>query len=903
MKLLLSSSLLILLLLIKLINCLGLSTNNTTVPSRDRNDKPYRVVCYWGSWAWYRPKGGQSSPETTNPLLCTHMIYGFAKLGDTSNKIEVYDPDLDLGDTDWESGLPWGEGMYRRYIDLRRYVNPHLTVLVSIGGWNEGSTKYSRMVSSPPKRRVFVESIVKFLVDNDFDGLDMDWEYPGFKAGTGGDDRTPGDPEDNPNFIQLLRELREAFKPYGFLLTAAVSAGRPTIDVSYNVPELSQLVDFINVMTYDFHGGGWDNVTGHNAPLYASAGATEHEKQFTVSYAIDYWLKLGADPKKLVMGMGTYGRTFTLANPANHGLGAPAVGKGGKPGKYTEEEGMLGYNEICESFQTNPDKWHIFRDDIQKIVYAVNANQWVGYDDDQSLGEKLQFLKQRKLSGAMVWSIDTDDYLGHCSAVGSGSGSNGLKHPLMKTISGQLNGITGPDPVIHEHHYRPPHTTTTVPKMRWLLLANSISALLVLIFGAPSQIKTNDDDNGYKIVCYYGAWSGWHKDKGEFTPEKANPNLCTHLMYGFAALDDASSKIKLFDPNLDTGDTDWHCGQWGKGFYRRTVDLRKYTNPKLKVIISIGGWNEGSTKYSTMVSSPDRRRAFVQSVLDHLKLYGFDGLDLDWEYPGFNAKTQDPGDDRTPGNPKDKQNYIALLSELRQAFQPHGYLLSAAVSAGKPTIDISYDVKPMMQYLDFVSVMTYDFHGGSFDNVTGHNAPLYPATGDDEHHKQFTVSYAIDYWLKLGADPNKLIMGMPTYGRSFTLADPNKSGFNAPTVGKGGKAGPYTGLAGTLGYFEICMDRNWKVHRDDVQKVVYAVNGDQWVGYDDIQSFKDKLQFLKQRKLGGAMFWSIDTDDFGGYCGGEKFPLIKSVYRELVGQPGPDPVQVEHHCKYNTTLV
>jgi len=311
-------------------------------------------------------------------------------------------------------------------------------------------------------------------------------------------------------------------------------------------------------------------------------------------------------------------------------------------------------------------------------------------------------------------------------------------------------------------------------------------------------------------------------------------------------------------------------------------------------MISIGGWNEGSDKYSNMVSNAASRKTFVDSVVKFLQTQNFDGLDLDWEYPGMQAV----GDaDRKPGKDTDKANYIALLKELHEAFKPHGFVLSAAVSAGKPTIDRAYDVKSMSTYLDFINLMSYDFHGG-WENKTAHNSPLHPRQEDVELDKEFTVEYAVDYWLKLGADAKKLVVGMPLYGRTFTLADPNQHGIGAKAVGKGGAAGPITRLIGTLGYNEICgmLKSGYKVYRDDVQKIPYAVSGDQWIGFDDVQSITDKVNFVKSKGLGGGMVWSIDTDDFRGLCGQGKYPLLKTISKLLNGIDGnPDPVIIEHH--------
>lgn len=344
---------------------------------------------------------------------------------DASNRIALYDPDLDVGDENWNSGLNWGHGMIRRMNELRNY-NPNLATMISIGGWNEGSNKYSVMVRSASTRRTFIDSVVKFLIKYEFDGLDFDWEYPGMKA-SGEADRTPGRDEDKEDYVLLLEELREAFEPYGFLLTAAVSAGKPTIDRAYDIPKVSQLLHFINLMTYDFHGG-WDKTTGHNSPLYPLDGATGIDEQFTMKYAVDYWIERGADPKKIILGIGLYGRTFTLKDSKNNGIGAPVVGKGGSPGPITRIIGMLGYNEICSMVKNGG--WEEHWNETQQVPYATKGNQWVGYDNIKSVQKKVNFLLERKLGGGMIWSIDTDDFTGHC-----GDG----KYPLLKTISRSLN--------------------------------------------------------------------------------------------------------------------------------------------------------------------------------------------------------------------------------------------------------------------------------------------------------------------------------------------------------------------------------------------------------------------------------------------------------------------------------
>lgn len=151
--------------------------------------------------------------------------------------------------------------------------------------------------------------------------------------------------------------------------------------------------------------------------------------------------------------------------------------------------------------------------------------------------------------------------------------------------------------------------------------------------------------------------------------ESINPFLCTHLIYAFAGLDH-NHKIKSLDPTTDVAH---HA-------YERFNKL-KTTNPALKTLISIGGWNEGSLKFSSLASSPSSRKDFVTSVVHFVNKYNFDGVDIAWEYPGSRG-----------GNAEDKANFVQLLRELRGSMGTR-MLLTVAVGALQPLIDVGYDVR------------------------------------------------------------------------------------------------------------------------------------------------------------------------------------------------------------------
>lgn len=210
------------------------------------------MICYFGSWATYRTGNGAIAISDLDPTLCTHMIYGFAGLLE-DGEVNILDPWNDLTDGG-------GKGGFSKFNDLRKR-NPKMKTLIAIGGWNEGSERYSNVVANATLRSNFVKSIVKFVQRYNFDGCDMDWEYPNQRG---------GHKADLTNFVLFLEELQCEFKKLGLILSVAVAAAENSARLSYDIPNLVKHADFINLMTYDFHGS-WDSILGYNAPLYPSS--------------------------------------------------------------------------------------------------------------------------------------------------------------------------------------------------------------------------------------------------------------------------------------------------------------------------------------------------------------------------------------------------------------------------------------------------------------------------------------------------------------------------------------------------------------------------------------------------------------------------------------------------------
>lgn len=394
------------------------------------------VVCYYGSWAVYRPGLGKFDVENIDPFICTHIIYGFIGLG-SDNKVKVLDAYNDLEEN-------WGKGAMKRFTGLKS-KNPELKAMVAIGGWNEGSERYSDMVGNAASRRTFIDSVLEFVPSQNFDGLDLDWEYPAHRGGK---------PEDKNNFDLLMAELRTEFDKRGLLLTAAVSAGEATIRNAYNVPNMARYLDFIHIMAYDFHGA-FDKYAHHHSPLYEHPDDRAHGSEtFNMAYSVKIWHELGAPYNKLVLGLGSYGRGFLLDDTRNSGIYASAS-RPITPAPFTRdtEGGVWGYNEICEDLRVN--QWEVIRLDSFRAPYAVRGQMWMGYDDVQSITEKSIFARELGLAGVMVWSIETDDFQGTC----------GETFPLIKAMWKAVNGdIIAPPPpttTTRDPSAPPPTTTTT----------------------------------------------------------------------------------------------------------------------------------------------------------------------------------------------------------------------------------------------------------------------------------------------------------------------------------------------------------------------------------------------------------------------------------------------------------
>jgi chitinase len=365
------------------------------------------------------------------------------------------------------------------------------------------------------------------------------------------------------------------------------------------------------------------------------------------------------------------------------------------------------------------------------------------------------------------------------------------------------------------------------------------------------------------IVAYFAAWSIY--SRSYFIADIPGDKI-THINYAFANIG-SDGNLALGDSWADVekafpGDT-WD--QPLRGNFNQLLKLKqKY--PHLQTLISIGGWT-WSGKFSDVAVSAASRATFAQSCVEFAKNYGFDGVDLDWEYPVSGGLA---------GNinrPEDKQNYVLLLKEIRQQLDVAGaqvgkrYLLTVATGAGTERIN-DMDLPGMAAYLDFINVMTYDFHGG-WEAKTGHNAPLYK--NDAETATDVSPSFiksrynchaAIQSYIAAGVARSKLIMGLGLYGRGWQgVTSTAQNGFSQPASSQLPMG---TWENGIYDYDHLIKSFLPKYTRywDDASKVPFLFNPSTgiWISYDDLQSISLKNDYIKREQLGGAMFWELSGD-------------------------------------------
>lgn len=385
-----------------------------------------------------------------------------------------------------------------------------------------------------------------------------------------------------------------------------------------------------------------------------------------------------------------------------------------------------------------------------------------------------------------------------------------------------------------------------------------------------------------RIVGYFSSWSVYGRN---YHVPNIPAGKVTHINYAFANV--VGGKIALGDAYADTdkfytGDT-WAPGAL-RGSFNRLIQLKK-AHPTLKTLISVGGWT-WSSGFSDAVLTAASRATFAQSCVDFMVKYGFDGVDVDWEYPVSGGLSSNKT------RPADKQNLTLFLADLRSRLDVRGkldqryYLLTIAGPAN-PAIIVNYEMKQVAGYLDWINIMSYDLHGpwgGTLDPVTNFNAPLYASPADptpQPTQATFNTAAAVKAYIALGVPRAKIGMGLPFYGRGFGGVTGTKDGLYAKYTGP---APVGTWERGVFDYTDLVQNYIGKNgytsyrHPDARVPWLYNATAGVMIGYDDPRSIREKAWFARAAGIGGVMFWEFSNDRSGA--------LLDSAHQSLHQRPG-----------------
>lgn len=375
------------------------SAGNTPVPISGS-----KIVGYFTEWGIY----GRNYNVSDIPADKLNVInYAFANIT-ADGDVVLYDSYAAVekafpGDT-WDQPL---RGNFNQLIKLKQKY-PHLVTMISIGGWTL-SGHFSDIALTEASRDRFAKSAVAFMERYGFDGVDIDWEFPG----GGGLESNTSRPQDKQNYTLLLQQLRNQLDARGaengrkYYLSIASPAGDDKIR-NLEPAGIANACDWINIMTYDF-AGGWEKKTGHQAPLFSpeGRGAENPSTLWSIDGALGQFLEAGVEPGKLVIGVPFYGRGWSGVPSTNGGLGQLSTGL--PQGSF--EPGVFDYKDIVARAAAQPDNYATYEDTATEatFIYAPSlGGLWISYDHPDIIQRKIDYVKTLGLGGVMFWELSGD---------------------------------------------------------------------------------------------------------------------------------------------------------------------------------------------------------------------------------------------------------------------------------------------------------------------------------------------------------------------------------------------------------------------------------------------------------------------------------------------------------------
>lgn len=435
--------------------------------------------------------------------------------------------------------------------------------------------------------------------------------------------------------------------------------------------------------------------------------------------------------------------------------------------------------------------------------------------------------------------------------------------------------------------------------------------------GGSQAIDTGIDyENGMKVVAYFPNWGTYNNNHLMATVGMMPWGKITHINHAFFEVN-SSYKLQSTDDFADFDKAFDHSDGWDKeerlaghiGEYK----YYKKLYPKVKVLISVGGWTRGNN-FHAMAATKENRTIFINSCVEFLKKYTFiDGIDIDWEYPGVDraADPNDSADKGCPGGSDDAANYVSMLREMRAAFDANNMSdkqITVAVSMNQNTLAKGANPGDYAQYVNLINIMSYDAHG-AFERVTNHHAAIYPNPNDPSEtdvEKAFNAYDATEFFKSKGVPAKKLVVGSPWYSRGWGGVTNSTNGglFQAATGYLRGtwddQSTPTPGGQFPWWYIKKNFENSseWTKYFDEVSMVPYLYNESEgkFLTYEDERSLAARCGLVKKGGYAGIIIWEITGDDLNG-----EQTLSNIVYDELFGDT-TDAIDDSEAEEYNDSF-
>lgn len=361
-----------------------------------------QIVSYMRTWGMGSEvaeinKGNYWVAEDVNGEKMTVLNIAFATIindEETGQPTDIHIPNLKVIPREDGTETPPFENLFEEIAKIQA-ASPELRINLSIGGW--GADGFSDMAFTAENREAFVATVLEWVKEYKFDGVDIDWEYP--VSGAWG--TIKGQPEDKENFTLLMAllksELNKLEKETGKEYEISFAAGASPAYLTWIEPEkVAEIIDYIKLMTYDFYGS-WSSTTGHLANLYDSPGMAEGD--LSLEAVVNNYLEAGFPAEKMLLGVPFYGRGWKGVGSENNGLYQAY-------GESIYADGIT-YPDI-QKLMAEDSSFVRYWDDAAKAPYLYNGDVFITYEDEQSLREKAKFIKAKGLRGFMIWEYAHD---------------------------------------------------------------------------------------------------------------------------------------------------------------------------------------------------------------------------------------------------------------------------------------------------------------------------------------------------------------------------------------------------------------------------------------------------------------------------------------------------------------